>query len=91
MDPNSFVESKFDLVVLYDKFGKQITQMPLCEILDGDIKNILVDEVQLSSKGTMLSYTRLAFVQLIRSQFDYLQFDSVEIVFKENHQSKIKI
>jgi len=82
--------SKFDIVVLLDKFGVQLTQMPLCEIIKEDIKEISLTHVTLVGDKSDLHYSRRAFVELIQSKFENLKFDSIEIIFKEN-QTKIKI
>lgn len=84
--------STFDMLSIYDKLGNLLMELPLCEVIPGDVDSIDDNEIKMKlfDKKDINTYTRNDFVETIQSAFQFIDIDYVEIVLAKDH-TKVRI
>lgn len=80
-----------DLLLIYGVDDRLLMEIPLCEVIKGDVESIDKDIVKMQSFETkeIKSYNRNDFLLEIQDSFQYIDVAYVEIITKDNVKVRI--
>ena len=92
MDVDIQYPSTFDILHLYDKLDNKLMELPLCEVIPGDVNNVSDTEIEMKlfSKEESKTYLRDEFLDIVQSAFPTYNTEYAEVTLAKD-QTKIRI
>lgn len=83
--------SPLDLLLIYDVNDILLMELPLCEVIRGDVESIDKETIKMQSFETkeITTYSRNDFLLEIQNLLEYLNIAYAEIITKDNLKIRI--
>jgi hypothetical protein len=76
--------SKFDILIVYDNLNNCLIKAPVCEIINGDIKELLPNNnLLLEHNGSKQELESKQLISCIQDVFPSMKIDHIQLILKE--------